>query len=186
MSHCIKWCFYRHIQQQVKSGYLFSQIGTLLPMKIRFACLTNYITLTKLLTFLHFSSFQLLSRIRLFATPWITAHQACLSITNSQSPLKLMSFELMMPSNHLTLCRPLSSCLQSFLASGSFQMSQLFASGGQSIGASASTSVLPMNTQDWSPLGWTGWISLQSKGISRVFSNTTVQKHQFFCAQLYL
>ena len=75
---------------------------------------------------------------------------------------------------------PFSSCPQSFSASGSFQMSQLFASGGQSIGASASTSVLPMNTQDWSPLGWTGWISLQSKGLSRVFSNTTVQKHSSF------
>ena len=72
------------------------------------------------------------------------------------------------------------SCPQSFLASGSFQMSQLFTSGGQSIGVSASASVLPMNTQDWSPLGWTGWISLQSKGLWRVFSNTTVQKHQFF------
>ena len=79
---------------------------------------------------------------------------------------------------------PFSSCLQSFPASGSFQMSQLFESGGQSIGVSASTSVLPMNTQDWCPLGWTGWISLQSKGLSRVFSNTTVQKHQFFSAQL--
>ena len=79
-----------------------------------------------------------------------------------------------------------SSCLQSFLASGSFQMSQLSASGGQSIGVSASTSVLPMNTQDWSPLGWTGWISLHSKGLSRVFSNTTVQKHQFFWTQLSL
>ena len=77
---------------------------------------------------------------------------------------------------------PFSSCPQSFPASGSFQMSQLFTSGGQSIGVSASTSVLPMNTQDWSPLGWTGWISLQSKGLSRVFSNTTVQKHQFFSA----
>ena len=75
------------------------------------------------------------------------------------------------------------SNLQSFLASGSFQMSQLFISGGQSTGVSASTSVLPMNTQDWSPLGWTGWISLQSKGLSRLFSNTTVQKHQFFGAQ---
>ena len=75
---------------------------------------------------------------------------------------------------------PFSSCLQSFTASGSFQMSQFFASGGQSIGASVSASVLPMNIQDWSPLGWTGWISLQSKGLSRVFSNTTVQKHQFF------
>ena len=79
---------------------------------------------------------------------------------------------------------PFSFCPQSFPASGSFQMSQLFPSGGQSTGVSASTSVLPMNTQDWSPLGWTGWISLQSKGLSRVFSNTTVQKHQFFVAQL--
>ena len=77
-----------------------------------------------------------------------------------------------------------SSCPQSFPASGSFQMSQLFTSGGQSIGVSASTSVFPMNTQDWYPLGWTGWISLQSEGLSRVFSNTTVQKHQFFSAQL--
>ena len=79
---------------------------------------------------------------------------------------------------------PFSSCPQSFKTSGSFPMSQLFASGGQSIGVSASTSVLPMNTQDWTPLGWTGWISLQSKGLSRVFSNTTVQQHQFFGAQL--
>ena len=79
---------------------------------------------------------------------------------------------------------PFSSFPQSFPASGSFQMSQLFASSGQIIGVSASTSVLPMNTQDWSPLGWTGWISLQSKGLSRVFSNTTVQKHHFFSARL--
>ena len=79
---------------------------------------------------------------------------------------------------------PNSSCPLSFPASGSFQMSQPFASGGQSIGVSASTSILPMNIQDWSPLGWNGWTSLQSKGLSRVFSNTTVQKHQFFSAQL--
>ena len=79
---------------------------------------------------------------------------------------------------------PFSSCPQSLPASESFPMSQLFAWGGQSIGVSASASVLPMNTQDWSPLGWTGWICLQSKGLSRVFSNTTVQKHQFFSAQL--
>ena len=79
---------------------------------------------------------------------------------------------------------PFSSHLQSFPATGSFQMNQLFASGGQSIGVSASTSVLPMNMQNWSAVGWTGWISLQSKGLSRVFSNTTtVQKHQFFSAQ---
>ena len=81
---------------------------------------------------------------------------------------------------------PFSSCPQSFPASGSFQMSQFFTSGGQSIGVSASASVLPMNTQDWSPLGRTGWISLQSKRLSRAFSNTTVQKHQFFGAQLSL
>ena len=78
---------------------------------------------------------------------------------------------------------PFSSCPQSFPASGSFPMSQLFAWGGQSIGVSTSASVLPMNTQDWSPLLWTGWISLHSKGLSRVFSKTTVQKHQFFSAQ---
>ena len=81
---------------------------------------------------------------------------------------------------------PFSSCPQFFPASGSFPMSQLFALGGQSIGVLASTSVLPKNTQDWSPLGWTGWISLQSRGLSRVFCNTTVQKHQFFSAQLSL
>ena len=81
---------------------------------------------------------------------------------------------------------PFSSHLPSFPASGSFQMSQFFTSGDQSIGVSVSASVLPINTHDWSPLGWTGWISLQSKGLSRVFSNTTVQKHQFFCTQLSL
>ena len=90
---------------------------------------------------------------------------------------------------HLTISSsviPFSSCLQSLPESGSFQMSQLFASGGQSIGVSASTSVLPMNTQNWSPLGWTGWIFLQSKGLARALSNITVQKHQFFGAQLSL
>ena len=81
---------------------------------------------------------------------------------------------------------PFFYCPQSFPASGSFQRSQFFTWGGQSIGVSISASVLPMNTQDWSSLGWTGWISLQSKGLSRVFSNTTVQKHQFFCTQLSL
>ena len=81
---------------------------------------------------------------------------------------------------------PFSSCLQPFPASGSFPMSQFFTSGGQSIGVSASASILPMNIQDWSPLGWAGWISLQSKGLSRVFSSTTVQKHQFFSAQFSL
>ena len=133
-----------------------------------------------------FSTVQSLSCVWLFVTPWTTACQASLSITNSQSKPKHMSIESVMPSNHLILCYPLLLLPSIFPASGSFQMSQLVASGGQSIGVSASTSVLPMNTQDWSPLGWTGWISLHSKGISRVFPNTTVQKHQFFSIQLSL
>ena len=115
------------------------------------------------------------------ASSWIAALQASLSVTNSRSPPKPMSIEMVMPSSHLILCHPLLLLLP---ALGSFPVSQLFAWGGQSIGVSASASVLPINTQDGSPLGWTGWISLQSKRLSRVFSNTTVQKHQFFSAQL--
>ena len=130
-----------------------------------------------------FSSVQSLSHVRLFATPWTTARQASLSITNSWSPPKPVSIESVMPSNHLILCRPLLLPPSTFPSIRVFPVNQLFASGGQSIGVSASKSVLPMNTQDWSPLGWTGWISLQSKGLSRVFSNTTVQKHQFFGVQ---
>ena len=91
-----------------------------------------------------------------------------------------------MPSNHLILCHPLLLLPSIFHSITVFSVSQLFASGGQSIGVSASTSVLPMNTQDWSPLGWTGWFSLQFKRLSRVIFNTTVQKHQFFGAQLSL
>ena len=130
------------------------------------------------------SSVQSLSRVRLFVTPWISARQASLSITNSKSPPKPISTESVVASNHLILCHPFHLLPSIFPASGSFPMSQFFARGGQSVGVSASASVLPMNTQDWSPLGWTGWISLESKGLSRVFSNTTVQKHQFFGAQL--
>ena len=125
---------------------------------------------------------QSLSHVQRFETPWAAARQASLSITNSRSLLKFMSVELVMPSNHLILCRP----LQSSPALGSFPVSQFFASGGQIIGVSASASVLPVNVQDWFPLGLTGLISLQSKGLSRVFSNTIVQKHQFFSAQLSL
>ena len=136
------------------------------------------------LNFKQVSSVQLFSCVQLFATPWTAACQASLSITNSQSLLKLMSIESLMPSNISSSVIPFS-CLQSFPASGSFQMSQFFTLGGQIIGVSASASVLPMNIQDWFPLGWTGWISLQSKGLWRVFSNTTVQKHQFFGTQLY-
>ena len=131
------------------------------------------------LNFLLFSH----SVISNYVTPWTAAQQASLSFTISWSLLKLMSLELMMPSNHLTLCHPLFSCPQPLPASGSFPVSQLFPSGSQSIGASASASVLPITIQDWFPLGLTGLISLQSKGLSRVFSNTAVQKHQFFGTQ---
>ena len=132
------------------------------------------------------SSFQSLSHVQLFATPWNAVHQASLSITLSQSLLKLMSIESVMPSNHLTSIVPFSSCLQSFPASGSFPMSHFYTSGGQSIGVFASASVLSMNIQDCFPLGWTDLISLQSKGLSTVFSNTTVQNHQFFNAKISL
>ena len=129
------------------------------------------------------SSVQSLSRVRLFcdpmnhSTPGLHVHHQLPELT--QTHVHRVN-DAIQPSHPVV---PFSSCPQSFPASGSFLMSQLFASGGQSTGVSASASVLPMDTQDWSPLGWT-WISLQSKGLSRVFSNTTVQKHQFFGTQL--
>ena len=128
-----------------------------------------------------FSSLQSCSTL---ATPWTAAHQASLSITNSWSLLKVMSIESVMPLV-ISSCLPLPLLPSIFLSIRVFSMSQFFASGGQSIGVSALASVLPMDVQDRFPLGWTGWI-LQSKGLSRVFSNTTVQKHQFFGTQLSL
>ena len=133
-----------------------------------------------------FSSVQSLSRVQLFATPWIAALQASLSITKSRSSLRLTSIESVMPSSHLILCRPLLLLPPIPPSIRVFSNSQLFAWGGQSIGVSASSSVLPKNTQDWSPLEWTGWIPLQSKRLSRVFSNTTVQKHQLHRRNLAL
>ena len=131
-----------------------------------------------------FSSVQSLSRVSLFVTPWIRAYQASLSITNPRvHPNSCPSIWWC----HLAISSsvvPFSSCPQFLPASESFPMNQLFARGGQSIGVSASASFLPQYTQDPSPLEWTGWISLQSKGLSRVFPNTTVQNHQFFGSQL--
>ena len=131
-----------------------------------------------------FATTKSLSQVWLFVTPWTAAHQASMSITKSYSLLKLTSpsGRWCHPTNSSSVV-PFSSCAQSFSASGSFQMSQLFTSGGQSTGVSTSASILPMNVQDWFPVGLSGWISLQCKGLSRVFSNTTVQKHQFFGAQ---
>ena len=114
------------------------------------------------------------------ATPWPSARRFS---TIPWSLLKLMSIEPAMLSNHLVLCWPFSFCLQSFPASGSFPTSQLFTPGGQSIGASASASILPMNIQGWFPLGWTGLISLLSKGLSTIFSSTTVRRHQIVGVQ---
>ena len=130
------------------------------------------------------SSVQSLSCVRLFATPWTAARQASLSNTNSRSPPKPMSIESVMPSNHLILCHPLLLLPSIFPSIRVFSSESALRIRWPNIGVSASTSVLPINTQDWSPLGWTGWISLQSKGLSRVFFNTTVQKHQFFGTQL--
>ena len=131
-----------------------------------------------------FSSVQSLSRVRLFATPLTPPRQASLSFTNSQSSLNSCPLSQWCHPAISSSVVPFSFCPQSLPATASFPMSQLFVWGGQSIGVLTSASVLPMNTQDWSPLEWTGWISLQSKGLSRVFSNTTVQKHQFFDTQL--
>ena len=142
------------------------------------------IYMSKWTTFSQFSSVESLSRVWLFATPWIAERQASLSITNFRSSLKLTSIESVMPSSHLILCRPLLLLPLIPPSIKSFPKSQLFAWGGQSIGVSALASFLPKNTQDWSPLEWTSWISLQSKGLSRIFSNTIDQKHQFSGAQL--
>ena len=115
--------------------------------------------------------------------PWTAAHQASQSFTICRSMVKLMSIESVMPSNHHIFCLPLLLLPSIFPSIRIFSNELALRSGGQSIGASASASVLPRNIQGWFPLGLTGWISLQSKGLSRVFSNTTVQKHQFFGAQ---
>ena len=135
---------------------------------------------------IQFSSFQSLSHVWLFATPEVQhSRPPCPSPTPRVHSNSSPSSRWCHPAVSSSVV-PISSCPQSLPASESFPMSQLFTWAGQSIGVSALASVLPMNTQDWSPLGWTGWISIQSKGLSRVFSNTTVQKHQFFGAQLSL
>ena len=127
---------------------------------------------------------SVLSHFWFFVTPWTAVCQAsCPSPTPRVYSNSCPSSHWSHPTISSSVI-PFSSHLQSFPGSGSFPMSQFFPSGGQSIGASALASVLPVNIQDWFPLGWTCWISLQSKGLSRVFSSTTVQKHQFFCTQL--
>ena len=137
------------------------------------------------LNHLQSNSVHSLSHALLFATQWTAAWQASLSITNSRSLLKLMSIESLLQSNHLILSSP-SPPTSVFPSIKVFSNESVLHITGQCIGVSVSASVLPMDIHNWSPLGWTGWISLQSKGLSRVFSNTTVQKHQFFGTQLSL
>ena len=132
------------------------------------------------------SSVQLLSHIQLFATLWIVARQASLSISNSQSLPKLMSIESVMPSNHLTLCCPLLFLPSIFPSIRVFSNELALCIRWPKYWSFSFNINSSDEHQDWFPLGWTGWISLQSKGLSRVFSNTTVQKHQFFGAQLSL
>ena len=129
---------------------------------------------------IQFSSVPFLSHVRLFVTPWTAAHQASLSRTNSWSLLKLMSIELMMPFSHLILCRPLLLLPPIPPSIRVFSNESVLPIRWSKYWVSASASVLPMNTQDWSPLGWTGWTSLQSKELSGIFSRTTILKYQFF------
>ena len=155
----LHWASWLSLRATLKQNYLDSLVAT---MSISFVIV------------------QSLSRVQLFRTPWTAAHEASLFFTLSWSLLKLMSIESVMPSNHLILSCLLLFCPQSFPASGSFPMSQLFPSSGP--GALASASVLAVNIQDWFPLELTGLISLLSKGLSRILSST-IQKHQFFGAQ---
>ena len=133
-----------------------------------------------------FSSVQSLSHVRHFVAPWTVARQASLFITDSWSLLRLMSIKSVMPSNHRILCRPLLLPPSIFPSIRVFSNESVLLIKWPKYWSLCSSSVLPMNVQDWFLLGWTGWISLWSKGLSRVFSNTTVQKHQFFSAQLSL
>ena len=132
----------------------------------------------------HQSSVQSLSHVRLLATPWTATCQASLCVTNSLSLLKPISIETVMPSSHLILCRPLLLLPSIFPSIRVFSNESAVHIRWPKYWSFSFIISLPMNTQDWSPLGWTGWISLKSKGLSRVFSNTTVQKHQFFGTQL--
>ena len=131
---------------------------------------------------IQFSSVQVLSSVWLFDIPWAAAHRASLSCTNSRGLLKLMTVSQWCHPTKSSSVVPFSSCLQSFPASECFPVSQFFTSGGQSIGVSASASVLPMNTQDWFPLRWTGWISLQSKGLSSLLQHHSSKAHILWCS----
>ena len=185
----------RHIQQLIESPHRFWDVEqrmlwwetTIIKASIKEGNnLPPFLVKEIYWTLRNFNTIQSLNRVRLLCPHELQhARSPCPSPTPGVYPNLCPLSQWWHPTISSSVV-PFSSCPQSFPASGSFKMSQLFPSGGQSIGVSASASVLPMNTQDWSFLGWTGWISLLSKGLSRVFSNTTVQKHQFFGPQLSL
>ena len=158
---------------------IFLKEITQMVIKLRKMCSTPFSSV-------QFSSVQSLSHVRLFETPWITTRQASLSITNSQSSLRHTSIESVMPSSHLILCHPLLLLPSIFFSIRVFSNESALHIRWPKYWSFSFNIVFPMNIRDWFPLGWTGWISLQSKGLSRVFSNTTVQKKQFFGARLAL
>ena len=153
----MKFPYWLHLNFPIYSLTFFLFKMSLLMFQLAYNCFLR--SFTFIVFRVQFSSVQSLGRVRLFVTPWIAAFQASLSLTNSRSSFKLMSIESVMPPSHLILCYPLLLLPQSLPALGSFPMSQLFTWGSQSTGVSALASFLPKNTQDWSPLEWTGWIS---------------------------
>ena len=167
LRYCFNWCSYFYLPI-VWLTYWTVQVNMKIFPALEFGTLAQNLVVHSL------------SHVQLFVKLWISACKPCLSFIISWSFFKFMFISWWCHPTISASVASFSSCPRSFPASESFPMSQFFASGGQSIRVSASASVLPMNTQDWSHLGWTSWISLQSKGLSRVFSNTTVQKHQFF------
>ena len=181
-----EYCGY-YMSSRIRAAFTMVHVSWIEIANIFCSLLTFYLQCKRKKKSLYrHQSVQSLSHVWLFTTPWTAACQAsCPSPTLRVHPNPCPLSRWCHPTISSSAI-PFSSCPQSFPVSASFPMSQLFASGGQKLGVSASTSVPPVNTQDWSPLGWTGWISLQSKRLSRVFSNTTVQKHQFFYTQLSL
>ena len=174
---------YNKPTQHIKSRHHFASKG---PYSERYGFSSSHVQMWQFDHKEGWSEVKSLSHVWLFVIPWALPHQASLSITNSRSlPNSCPLSQWCHPATSSSVV-PFSSCPQSLPASESFPMSQLFAWGGQSTGVSASASFPPKKSQGWSPLGWTGWISLQSNRLSRVCSNTTVQKHQFFGTQLSL
>ena len=173
---CVPWCFYPALDSSSFSDYtVFIKFGGIISAN-------NFLisSLSEISTTIMFSSVQSLSHVQLFVTPWTTAYQASLSITHSQNPSKPICIESVMPSNDLILCHPLLLLPSMFPSIRVFSKESPLCIRWSKYWIFSFNISPPMNTEDWFPLGWAGCISSQSKGLSRVFSNTTVQKHQLF------